>query len=117
MRSTPFKSLSYLFDNPGVAAVKKLLKVTQSRLGDRGIDLIDQHLFVSRPLDRPEDSNWLWKLGVFHARQHEGHGWVMQVDIVHKQIVFGDAVFTDRHDLGMSTVHANALVALFTKDQ
>ena len=52
-----------LIHYPGIAAVDQLLQASWTAFRDRDVDLVDQHLFVSRPLNRAEDSDRLRKSG------------------------------------------------------
>src|SRR6185369_17815987 len=106
----------FLIDDPGVAAINQLLEAAWSGLRDRGIDLIDHHVLVSRALDRSEDADRLRKLRLLHARQHESYRRIFLVHIVNQQIVFGDAVFANRHDFRQGAVHANTLVAILSEN-
>src|SRR5919205_1399109 len=104
-----------LLDDPGVAAINKLLQTAGAGLPHRRANLVSHHIFVSWPVDGAEDSDRLRKLRLLHAREHEGHRWITQMNIVYEQIVFGDAVFADRDHFRQSAVHANTFLTILTK--
>ncbi|MDQ3134643.1 MAG: hypothetical protein M3Q76_07545 [Acidobacteriota bacterium] len=58
----PHSSLS-LLHNPRVAVVEQFLQIAGAGFTDGGVDLIDEHVFVSGALDGTEDADGLRKEG------------------------------------------------------
>src|SRR6266850_2525066 len=105
-----------LFHYPRITAIDQFLQTAWASLGDGRIDLADHQIFICLPLDGPENSHGLRKIRLLHAREHESHGWIFQVDVMNEQITFGDGVFTDGHHLRMRAVHANAAVPVLAEN-